>query len=83
MAEPGFKQEDDLVIVSVKVPAGTKNRSIEVKFTEASVQAGLQGAPPLLQVGLLRDSIHVYFFFVFTFSIRSFHLFTFYLLLLG
>ena len=46
----GFKQEDDLVIVALKVPPGTKNRSIDVKFTETTVQAGLQGASPSLQV---------------------------------
>lgn len=52
MADPvAFKQEDDLVIVALKVPAGTKNRAIDVKFAETSVVASLHGAPaPLLQV---------------------------------
>lgn len=52
MSDVAFKQEDDLVIVALTVPAGTKNRSIDVKFTETTVQAGLVGAPPLLQVHL-------------------------------
>lgn len=48
----GFKQEDDLVIVALKVPAGTKNRAIDVKFAETSVVATLHGAqPPVRHLG--------------------------------
>jgi len=45
-----FRQDEDSVNVSFQVAKGTAKSDLQIKITNNQIQAGLKGAPPVIEV---------------------------------